>query len=104
MKKSAIFINTARGAVVYETDLIEALQKKRIAMAGIDVVETEPLVADHPLLKLDNAVVTPHIAWYTVESVLELQRMVADEVVRVLSGESPRNPASEIILPVQTDI
>ena len=94
MKHSAIFINTARGAVVNETDLIKALKTHQIAMAGIDVTETEPIRPDHPLLKLDNAIVTPHIAWYTVESVLALQRMVAEEVVRVLSGEGPRNPVN----------
>ena len=94
MKNSAIFINTARGAVVNETDLIKALKTHQIAMAGIDVTETEPIRPDHPLLKLDNAIVTPHIAWYTVESVLALQRMVAEEVVRVLSGEGPRNPVN----------
>jgi D-3-phosphoglycerate dehydrogenase len=89
MKSSAVLVNTARGAIVDERALIEALRTHQIGMAGIDVTETEPIRPDHPLLALDNAVVTPHIAWYTEESVKSLQAKVAEEVARVLRGEKP---------------
>lgn len=94
MKPSAIFINTARGAIVKEEDLIEALKDGRIAMAGLDVTETEPIPADHPLLQMDNALVTPHVAWYSEEAMLSLQRKAAEEVAGVLTGKPPRHPVN----------
>lgn len=94
MKSTAIFINTARGGVVKETDLIWALDKHVIAMAGVDVTETEPILPDHPLLELDNAIVTPHTAWYSEEAIESLQRMVAEEVVRALKGEPLHSPVN----------
>ena len=94
MKSSAIFINTARGAIVKEEDLIWALQNGQIAMAGIDVTETEPIPKDHPLLQLENAVVTPHVAWYSEEAVLSLQRKAAEEVAGILTGQPPRHPVN----------
>lgn len=94
MKPTAIFINTARGAVVNEEDLIHALEQGEIAMAGIDVTETEPIPVDHPLLKLDNAVVTPHAAWYSEEAVQSLQLKAAQEAARVLKGQPPLNPVN----------
>ena len=94
MKPTAIFINTSRGAVVKEEDLIWALEQSEISMAGIDVTETEPIPADHPLLKLDNAVVTPHAAWYSEEAIQSLQMKAAQEVARVLSGQAPQNPVN----------
>lgn len=94
MKPTVIFINTARGAIVKEDDMVAFLREHEFAMAGIDVTETEPVPTDHPLLKLNNAVVTPHVAWYSVESVLSLQRKVAEEVAGVLSGQPPRHPVN----------
>ena len=94
MKPTVIFINTARGAIVKEEDMVAFLREHEFAMAGIDVIETEPVPTDHPLLKLNNAVVTPHVAWYSVESVLSLQRKVAEEVAGVLSGQPPRHPVN----------
>ena len=94
MKPTAIFINTARGAVVNEEDLIHALEQGEIAMAGIDVTETEPIPVDHRLLKLDNAVVTPHAAWYSEEAVQSLQLKAAQEAARVLKGQPPLNPVN----------
>ena len=94
MKPTVIFINTARGAIVKEEDMVAFLREHEFAMAGIDVTETEPVPTDHPLLKLNNAVVTPHVAWYSVESVLSLQRKVAEEVAGVLSGQPPRHPVN----------
>lgn len=94
MKQGVIFVNTARGAVVKEEDLVWALKNGRIAMAGIDVTEAEPIPVDHPLLQLDNAVVTPHAAWYSEEAVASLQQKAAEEAVRVLVGEKPKNPVN----------
>lgn len=94
MKPTAVLVNTARGAVVDEQALIQALSDGQIAMAGLDVTEQEPVAADNPLLKLDNAVVTPHAAWYSEEAVASLQRKVAEEVARVLRGETPQNPVN----------
>lgn len=94
MKANAIFVNTARGGVVKEEDLVWALENNIIGMAGLDVTEHEPIQADNPLLKLDNAVVTPHAAWYSEEAVKSLQLMVAQEAARVLRGEAPRNPVN----------
>ena len=94
MKPTAIFINTARGGVVKEEDLVWALENNVIGMAGLDVTEVEPVRVDNPLLKLPNAVVTPHAAWYSEEAVQTLQRMVAEEVVRALKGEPLRSPVN----------
>lgn len=94
MKPTAVFINTARGGVVKEADLVWALENGVIGMAGIDVTESEPVSTDNPLLMLDNAVVTPHAAWYSEEAVETLQRMVAEEVVRALKGEPLHSPVN----------
>src|SRR4030095_2021209 len=68
MKPSAIFVNTARGRIVVEKDLVEALENRRIAGAGLDVFETEPLPAESPLRLLPNVVLTPHAAGITREA------------------------------------
>lgn len=94
MKNTCVFVNTARGGLVDEKALIRALENKQIGMAGIDVTEAEPIETDNPLLYLDNAVVTSHMAWYSVESKQELQLNVAQEVERVMKGEKPRNPVN----------
>lgn len=96
MKKSAFFINTSRGGTVNEVELIEALRTGAIAGAGLDVCEQEPVVPDNPLLTMDNVIVTPHVAWYSVEAVKSLQQKVAQEVVRVLSGNLPLNPVNRL--------
>lgn len=95
MKPHAVFINTARGGVVKEEDLVWALENNVIGMAGLDVMETEPIPVDHPLLKMDQTVITPHAAWYSEEAVESLQRKVAEEVARVLNGQSPKNPVNK---------
>jgi D-3-phosphoglycerate dehydrogenase len=90
MKPSAIFVNTARGAIVDEAALIEALAAKRIAAAGLDVFEIEPLPAEHSLTKLDNVVLTPHCAGITPE-VLEAGLSLALDNVRAFLKGSPQN-------------
>lgn len=89
MKKEAFIINTARGPVIDELALIRALESGLIAGAGLDVTEIEPILKDNPLLKMENVIITPHIAWYSEESELELKRKTAQNVVDVLSGFYP---------------
>lgn len=99
MKPSAYFINTARGPVVDELALIEALQEKRIAGAGLDVFEMEPIAPDNPLLKMDNVVVVPHSASYSDAAIAEQPVNPAQEVARVLSGKWPNNPVNATVKP-----
>jgi len=89
MKKEAYIINTARGEVIDEKALIRALQAGKIAGAGLDVLEEEPINPNNPLYKMDNVVLTPHSAFYSVESQIELKRKAAQNVVDVLSGCYP---------------
>lgn len=96
MKNSAYLVNLARGGVVDEDALYRCLSEKRIAGAAIDVLEKEPPPKDHPLLRLDNVILTPHIGGSTREATRRGERGAAEEVVRVLQGERPRNPVLEI--------
>ena len=90
MKPGAVLINTARGGLVDTAALAEALAGGRLAGAGLDVTEREPLEPDSPLLRLEQAIVTPHAAWYSEEGRSDLKRRVAEETVRVLMrGEPP---------------
>lgn len=91
MKNNCILVNTARGALVDENDLVNALTSGQIAGAALDVSEKEPINLDNPLLTLENVVITPHSAWYTEEAQESLQRQVAQEIIRVFSGELPIN-------------
>lgn len=91
MKPSAWLINVGRGAVVEETALIEALREKQIAGAMLDVYEHYRLEPGHPLLSLDNAVLTPHLAGMTQESRKRMGAAAAEETLRMLAGERPKN-------------
>lgn len=92
MKRSAYLVNLARGGVVDEQALYECLADKRIAGAAIDVLETEPPREDHPLIRLDNVIFSPHIGGSAREATGRGERGAAEEVVRVLEGKRPRNP------------
>lgn len=91
MKPTAFLINTARGPVVSEPDLIAALEAGALAGAALDVFEDEPLAQSSPLLKLEHVICTPHCAWYSEEAIATLQRKAAEEVVHVLAGNPPRS-------------
>ncbi|SHE80756.1 C-terminal binding protein [Alkalibacter saccharofermentans] len=94
MKETAYIINTARGPVINEADLIEALKAKKIAGAGLDVFEVEPITKDNELLNLDNVIATPHIAWYSEQAINSVQSKAAIEAVNVISGNKPLNPVN----------
>jgi D-3-phosphoglycerate dehydrogenase len=86
VKPSAFLINVSRGGVVDTAAMIAALEEKRIAGAALDVFEQEPLPSDHPLLKMDNVIITPHIASYSAEAALQLRRDTARRVVEFFQG------------------
>jgi D-3-phosphoglycerate dehydrogenase len=92
MKKGALIVNTARGPLIDETALIAALDSGHLGGAALDVVTTEPLAKDSPLLHRDNVILTPHTAFYSVEALDELQTKCAADVARVLLGEKPVYP------------
>lgn len=86
MKKTAFLINTSRGPVVSETDLAEALNTDVIAGAGLDVLSSEPPSGDNPLLTAKNCIITPHIAWATLEARTRLMEMAVANLKAFLSG------------------
>lgn len=89
MKPECCIINTARGGVVDEKAMTEALLQHRLGGAGIDVFEEEPVSPGHPLLHMKNVIATPHCAWYSETAITTLQRKAAEEVVNVLRGNEP---------------
>jgi glyoxylate reductase/D-3-phosphoglycerate dehydrogenase len=89
MKPSAIIVNTARGPVIVEKALIAALSAGKLFGAGLDVFDEEPTPPDNPLLKLDNVILTAHLAGPTIESNITRLRNGFDNVERVARGESP---------------
>lgn len=93
MKPTAFIINTSRGALIDETDLIEALQNKTIGGAGLDVQEVEPPTEDSPLYTLDNVIITPHMGWKGLETRQRLVNIIKDNVQHFLHG-TPINVVS----------
>jgi D-3-phosphoglycerate dehydrogenase len=91
MKPTAFLVNASRGGLVDESALLEALNRGRIAGAALDVLESEPVPADHPLLKSERCLVTPHMAWYSEQSIERMRRLASREVARVLNGQQPVN-------------
>jgi glycerate dehydrogenase len=87
MKKTACLINTSRGPLINEKDLAEALHQGTIAGAALDVVSTEPIPADNPLLKAPNLTLTPHIAWATIEARRRLMQVTAQNIAAFQAGK-----------------
>ncbi len=90
MKDTAFIINTARGPVINEAELVEALQEKEIAGAALDVFEAEPAI-NPALLKMDNVVLTPHIGTGTIETRVATAQCAADNIVAFLEGKQVPN-------------
>jgi D-3-phosphoglycerate dehydrogenase len=90
MKPTAILVNTARGELIDEEALAKALREDRLAAAGLDVFEKEPLASDHLFIRLPNVVLSSHVGWYSKDAVKELQTRAAQEIARVLSGGVPQ--------------
>jgi D-3-phosphoglycerate dehydrogenase len=91
MKRKPIVINVSRGGIIDTQALIQGIRSNQLSGAGLDVLETEPEVPQE-LLQLENVIVTPHAAWYSVESSLKLRRTAITDVLRVLSGQKPHFP------------
>lgn len=94
MKPTAIFLNTARGPVVNQADLVEALRTKRILAAGLDVFETEPLSPNDPLLTLENVVLLPHIGSASVATRTNMAVLAAENLVAGLQGRPLPHPVT----------
>jgi len=91
LKDGAVIINTARGGLIHEEDVAEAIKSGKLGMVCLDVLEQEPPGPSHPLIGLDNVIFTPHSAYYSERSLPRLQKMAAEEVERVLRGEAPQS-------------
>lgn len=87
MKKGSIFINTARGGVMDENALVDALNSGRLSFAGIDVLETEPMAQDCPLCGVENCIITPHIAWAPMETRERLMGIVTGNIRNFLNNK-----------------
>jgi D-3-phosphoglycerate dehydrogenase / 2-oxoglutarate reductase len=101
MKPSAILINTARGAIIEDAALHEALSQGWIAGAALDDIEEEPAKqrsfrATNPLFQLPNVIITPHAAYYSEESIGTVRRIAAEEAVSVLTGHGTRHPVNTV--------
>jgi phosphoglycerate dehydrogenase-like enzyme len=91
MKPGAVIVNTSRGPIIDEDALVGALREGRLAAAGLDVFAVEPLPADNPLLRLDNVVLTPHVTWYTVDTMRRYLAEAVDNCRRMRDGRDLRN-------------
>ncbi|CUH96180.1 hypothetical protein P22_2269 [Propionispora sp. 2/2-37] len=98
LKKKVFLVNTARGELMDENALIDALDNGTIAGAGLDVIEGEPITAEHPLLKYENVVITPHTSAYTYECLYGMGNKVVTDVERVLAGQIPENVINTEVL------
>jgi D-3-phosphoglycerate dehydrogenase len=95
MKDTAYIINTSRGPLIDEKALVRALKERWICGAGLDVYEEEPPDKGNPLLGLDNVIATPHIAWYTDEARMRLERMAVNRAVELLQGKIPKSTVNQ---------
>ena len=97
MKRTAILINTARGAIVDSSALTGALRAGRLAGAGLDVTDPEPIDANDPLLELPNVVITPHIGSASHATRLKMAELAVDNLIDVFEGRRPRHCANPAV-------
>jgi D-3-phosphoglycerate dehydrogenase len=98
MKAGAVLLNTARGSLIRQQDLIDALDSGKLGAAGIDVWPIEPVPTGDPLATHPRVIATPHSAFYSDEALVELQTTAASQAVEVLSGRRPANIVNEAVL------
>jgi D-3-phosphoglycerate dehydrogenase / 2-oxoglutarate reductase len=91
MKRKPILINVSRGGLVDTQALIRGLRTNRLSGAGLDVLDTEPKI-EQELLQFENVIVTPHVAWFSVEASAKLRRTAMTDILRILSGQAPLHP------------
>ena len=103
MRPHAYFVTTARGFIHDEAALAEALAAKTIAGAGLDVWEDEPPPSDHPLMKFDNVLISPHIAGSTIEARENMGQIAADQVLAILDGKQPPRLINPEVWPTYRD-
>lgn len=95
MQPHAMIVNSARGPLINEADIAQALKQGTIGGAALDVFATEPLPSDSPLRDAPNLLLTPHAAWYSEAAIGQLQGLVAEDIARALQGRPPRKPVPE---------
>lgn len=98
MKPGAVIVNTSRGGVVDGDALVEALRTGHLAAAGLDVFDVEPIPAGHPLLTLDNVVLTPHVSWCTVDTLRSYLAEAIDNCRRMRDGAPLANVVNGVDL------
>jgi phosphoglycerate dehydrogenase-like enzyme len=96
MKPGAILVNTSRGQLVDEDALVEALRSGHLAAAGLDVFAQEPVTADNPLLKLDNVVLSPHVSWYTADTMARYLTAGINNCRRLVDGLAPYSVVNKV--------
>ena len=99
MKPEAVVVNTSRGPIIDEGALVEALRCGRLAAAGLDVFAVEPIPPDNPLLSLENVVLTPHVTWYTVDTMRRYLTEAVDNCRRLQEGRELANVVNGIVVP-----
>jgi D-3-phosphoglycerate dehydrogenase len=98
MKPNAYLINASRGQVIVEKDLVKALKENKLAGAGLDVFEKEPISTDNPILEFDNVIVSPHSAGNSEDALVATSKSLSQEIIRILKGETPRNLVNKLQL------
>ncbi|MDV3135915.1 2-hydroxyacid dehydrogenase [Mycobacterium sp. 29Ha] len=99
MRSDAVLVNTSRGAVIDEDALVDTLRSGGLAAAGLDVFAVEPIPAGHPLLTLANVVLTPHVSWYTLDTMRRYLEMAVDNCRRIRDGRDLANVVNGIVVP-----
>lgn len=99
MKETACIINTARGGIIDENSLIAALEDHRIMGAALDVLEHEPIASNHPFLKMDNVIITPHIAGRNSESLIDGEKKAIENCLKILNGKVPEDTVNPEAVP-----